>query len=101
MLSIWSAVVDGSLRAVLRFYFASFQHRDDTPGTHFGQKGRPVLSIPHQLQKLYIEEMSETISDVQTLNGEKIFALTAAQYLKNLTNLIRYIAAHWRYGSTS
>lgn len=44
----------------------------------YSRKKRDVLSIPHQLQKLYIEKMSETISDVQTLNGKKILGLAAA-----------------------
>lgn len=97
MLSIWSAWVDGSLKAVLRLYFPHLKYRDDTLGAHFSQKARDVLSIPYQLQKLYIGKISETISDVQTLNGEKYFR--SYLQLKDMTDLPRYIAADWRYGS--
>lgn len=95
VLSIWSVIVDGSF---LRFYSLSLKSRENAPRGHFSQEVRNVLSIPHQLQTLYIEKMSEIISDVQTLNGEKVFTLAVA---KELTNLIRHIAAHWGYGSTS
>jgi hypothetical protein len=79
VLSIWFAIIDGSLMTVLRgFIIISSKLWVFSRGAHYSWKKIDVLYIPHQLQKLYIEKMSETISDVQTLNGKKIFALAAA-----------------------
>lgn len=96
-LSIWCAFVGGSFQAVPRLYSPPLEYNDDTLFPHFSQKREDVLSIPHQLQKHYIEKIPETIGDMQTLNGERYFR--SCRQLIDLTDLTRYITVDWHHGS--
>jgi hypothetical protein len=71
VLSIWSATIDGTLRPLVTGFrsFLFLLRTGKIP--QFAYKKNVDLSKDQKLQKLYIEKVSATISDVQTINGMK------------------------------
>jgi hypothetical protein len=81
ILAIWSAFIDGSLTCALYSYFEFsdaicsklLDELEEIPTNTRARTKSNFLFIRHQLQRMHIEQMSETIIDVQILNG-KIFS---------------------------
>lgn len=77
ILAIWSAFIDGSLTRALDSYFkfsdaicSTLFELEEIPSNTRAKTKSNLLFIPHQLQRMYIEQMLETIIDVQILNGK-------------------------------